>query len=126
MTTAMVILNNVPQMSLCSICHKPGACCSRFNLFVDQEENPMTVWENTWREDAQNILDERRLPFRPVELLGRFTDDESGDVYGTPYFSCDHLTTEGQCGIYNERPRLCRTFVPASSPLCVFHKESDR
>ena len=40
-------------------------------------------------------------------------------------FSCDALQTDGRCGIYETRPKLCRDFKPGSDPLCVHYGEAE-
>lgn len=44
---------------------------------------------------------------------------------GRELTSCPYLRWEGEhaaCSIYNTRPRVCREFVPGSSPFCTLYK----
>lgn len=121
MTTELVILSNIPAMSLCEICPKPGHCCS--NFFLRQDGQAFTAWKTSWQEDAQAFLDERGLPFTP-DLLDQETEGDEG-IYGVPIFSCVHLQN-GRCSIYSDRPNVCRIFIPAASSLCVMYAEEPR
>ncbi|WP_368855573.1 YkgJ family cysteine cluster protein [Sphingomonas glacialis] len=88
----------------------PGACCKRLNLsggpampsggFID---SPMSF------ERAEHVAMQFGLPFRP----------SSQRIDGTWEWTCDQLTDAGRCGIYDDRPRLCRAFKPGADPLCV-------
>jgi Fe-S-cluster containining protein len=60
-----------------------------------------------------------QLPFVPLEVWGRWIDEESGRTYSAYWYRCSNLLPNGRCGDYDNRPGLCRSFEPASDPLCV-------
>lgn len=94
----------------------PGACCKRLTLSggprTSLDENigsPMSF------ERAEHIAMTLSIPFRP----------SSQRLDGTWEWTCDALTTSGRCGIYDDRPLLCRMFTPGSDPLCVHYVARD-
>ena len=94
-------------MSLCDTCHSPGHCCRDMNLYGNGLEDPDML-----EHEAVEILNAMDLPFVPY---GR-------DNQGALRFMCPHLTNEGRCGVYENRPDTCRNFEPASGPLCVYYE----
>lgn len=109
-----------PAMKLCQICPKPGRCCSGFILSNDQ--GSITVWAESWEANAADYPKAHGLPFRPARREGSYWTPSFGE-YTIVRFACEHLTSEGRCGIYDTRPEVCRRFVPGESTLCVFGKE---
>lgn len=101
-----VLQRDDPRQHLCSICPVPGACCKGFMLFIGHE--PVI------EDDAELVLEENKLPFKV----------QGFDEHGQLLFSCPRLGEDGRCTIYEERPDLCRSFVPTSSPLCKFPLQS--
>lgn len=120
MSTALVVLNNVPQMHLCSICPKPGVCCSNFVL------PGITFWEDDTPEFIILRMKEEQgidhfIPVQQGQLFG--FDDKSLKHYGYWRFSCSKLK-DGRCSIYNTRPAVCSDFVPTTGEgLCAFDEE---
>lgn len=111
-----VLQEHNPLMSLCAVCPVPGMCCKEFSLFRGTE---IMFPLETWQKDAEEYLLRHNLPFKPIKIeqvLGR------NPYYVTLRYSCPKLTPEGRCGIYQDRPEVCRKFVPGSSALCCFHK----
>ena len=95
---------------LCAVCLEPGACCKKLNLsggprsaLGEHVGSPMSF------ERAEHIALKVGIPFRPSE--------QRAD--GTWLWTCNQLTDEGLCGIYESRPALCRSFAPGQDPLCV-------
>ena len=117
MSFALVVLNDVPQMHLCSVCAKPGACCSNFVLSSNSFDG--VFWLDEWPVEAQRMLHERGLPFVPLHVSG-IMFDAAGRGYGYGRFGCDKLLPSGLCGIYDTRPYVCSSFVPASNRLCIY------
>ena len=60
----------------------------------------------------QSDRESRPMPFVPWQRV-RTADDEFWR------WRCTELTADGRCGIYENRPRACQVFEPASDPLCV-------
>lgn len=96
-------------MSMCDVCLSPGACCRRMSLSggnpVANIAGPMS------RERAEHLALHHGLPFVPGEQK----------LDGTWYYSCTQLQKDGRCGIYEERPDLCRRYDAGSDPLCVHY-----
>ena len=116
---ALVNIGDVPQMTLCGMCPKPGHCCKNIYLTKQSNGEPPTYWADTWEEDARARMTEYGYPFLPGRIVHTYTSDE-GREYVTINYDCPKLTDAGLCSIYEDRPKLCRQFVPESSPLCVF------
>lgn len=118
MTEALVRLDDLPQMTLCSICPKPGHCCKSFTLFT-LDETEVTFWRDGFEEQAKEYA-----PFVPT-IQAEYVSKETGEPYVSVRWSCPHLTGQGRCGIYETRPVICRRFLPGDkSQLCVFHPEN--
>lgn len=111
--------------SLCDSCSKPGACCNDMVLFGARW--PGTAWADSWREDALGHIDNAipGHPFIPLRLEiveGDCRDPAAGDRdYGKVHWACTKLTPEGRCGIYEDRPQLCRDYAAGSDRLCVMY-----
>lgn len=93
-------------MSLCDVCMSPGACCKRLVLShvgTGDGLGPMS------REKAEHYVMGKGLPFQP----GFQRED------GIWVWWCPELKPDGRCGIYEDRPQLCRDFAPGSDALCV-------
>lgn len=102
--------------SMCDRCLAPGHCCKRLTLSgtVDGEriQDPMSF------EKAEHLALKARLwMMRPAHQR----ED------GRWQWSCTQLLPNGRCGIYEDRPQLCRLYRPGEDGLCVHHweKESD-
>lgn len=111
-------------MSLCDRCFAPGQCCR--NITLTTAGQPIAVWDNV--DPQQGLADQTGimgLPFEPLERLGQWTATEgadAGSTYSTWRWSCPKLLPSGRCGIYEERPDVCRNFEPATSDrLCVHY-----
>lgn len=70
--------------------------------------------------DIQRTLDLENLPF---ELIGWvwLHKYEGKSLEGVAMFNCPELLPNGRCGIYENRPELCRKFEEGSEPLCVHY-----
>ncbi len=82
-----------PGEVLCSYC--TGKCCRYFALPIDTPQ--------TW-EDYDHI--------RWYMMHGRvsiFVEDETW--YLTVHVDCQHLQDDHRCGIYEQRPRICRSYT---------------
>lgn len=119
-TLLPVLQQNHPNMSLCSICPKPGHCCHGFVLQGESNSAVSTEWEDSWREDALARMRNNDLPFLPFEMCDGLSKDENGREYGWVRLTCPKLIN-GRCSIYETRPTVCRTYVPGESGICVFH-----
>jgi Fe-S-cluster containining protein len=82
-----------PGQCLCEFC--TGKCCRYFSLPID---NP-----STW-DDFDSI--------RWYLAHGRTAIYvEAGQWYLLVYSRCNHLTPDNRCGIYLNRPRICREYT---------------
>lgn len=112
---------SLPLIDCLRECPSIGACCRRLALWSSGQ-----AWPNT--EDpveAQKQIDtwgETGLPFEIIERA-----DEYGGLTGEPtgfkvwLVGCKMVMSDGMCGIYEHRPKLCRDFRPGADPLCVKH-----
>lgn len=102
-------------------CHWLGACCEKLVLWVNRRPWPAT-------EDpveAQQMIDNYADGALPFELLahGQTTYDNKHTGNHAWYLRCKMIRRDGLCGIYEQRPEVCRSFVPGKDPLCVKHPE---
>jgi Fe-S-cluster containining protein len=58
------------------------------------------------RSTVRRMVKMEGLPFTPME---------KGNVEW--FFSCSKLTESGRCGIYEDRPEVCRKYI-ASTEIC--------
>lgn len=94
---------------MCDVCLSPGACCRRIFLSGgapgERLEDPMS------HERAEHLAMRFGLPFVPGAQL----ED------GRWQWACYHLDSNGRCGIYDQRPEVCRIYRPGSDALCVHY-----
>ncbi len=83
-----------PQYVLGGSCHKRGVCCRSII------GNPPNIIKKTW---GLRLYAGYHALMHKFEVVGRTEDD--GLI-----FSCGHLRSDGRCGIYRHRPRLCRNY----------------
>lgn len=104
-------------MSLCDVCTRPGRCCSGF------------VLNASWANDVTAL--EALAGLASCDPLNR---DDRAPAYGLPFlplykdpkgwwrFWCPNLGRDGRCGDYENRPQVCRDFVPESGDaLCALN-----
>ena len=94
---------------LCETCKSPGACCKR--MFLNGGPGPFHMHEPMSRENAEHAAHRLDIPFLPSH--------QKED--GTWEWSCTQLLDNGRCGIYEERPNVCRIYEAGSSPLCIHY-----
>jgi Fe-S-cluster containining protein len=93
-----------------------GHCCRGFSL---EHPHEVVKAEFAKAEAGQESLIPDVLTIAPMLVpLGSFRGQE--------LFSCRHLSSEGNCTIYETRPRMCREF-PGPNPCpyrnCASHGE---
>lgn len=93
-----------------------GHCCRGFSL-----EHPHSVVEaefDRWKNDGQSFIPDVAIIAPMLIPLGTFRGQE--------LFSCKNLSKEGNCQIYETRPKMCRDF-PGPNPCpyrnCASHGE---
>jgi len=99
-------------ISLCAVCRQPGHCCT--NIKVNA----------TWWDDEP--LADQTLRVLGVVMTGRptgerFVDHKTERTYGDYALDCTQLQVDGRCGIYDDRPYMCKHYPPGHDPLCVMH-----
>jgi Fe-S-cluster containining protein len=112
-----VLQSSVSQMQLCGICPDPGRCCRK--MVLSSGAQALTYWKDGWEDAARADMQRRGLPFEPLAIAEEYADSE-GIAYVSVFMTCPELLPNGRCGIYEDRPRVCRSYVPASDRLCVF------
>lgn len=92
-----------------------GHCCRGFALGKSFEE----VWEDyeRWKKDPASasipdvhLIAPMLIPIKKLRSEWLYT--------------CNHLKKNGDCGIYEQRPRMCRDFPgdkPCPFPICSSH-----
>lgn len=107
-------------MSICDRCTDPGHCCRRLKLYGNDFEVPYAYDEASAAEEII-LMDELeyrnfgfRIPFVPYTQID-----------GVVLFMCPKLGNDGRCTDYENRPRICREYQPATGDdLCVMPKGS--
>lgn len=59
---------------------------------------------------------------RWIELHGIRLFEQDGGVWARITAACTHLTEEGQCGIYAERPQACREFPMVQTDIAIVNE----
>lgn len=90
-----------------------GDCCRSFPLGHSPEE--MAANYRAWRSKGKGpIINDIFLIWPMIRHLGFFdknpTAPEKGSTSGEHYYSCIHLNDFGDCGIYEDRPAMCRDY----------------
>ena len=104
------------QSDICQRCVTPGHCCTGFNL--SNSEHPLVFW------DDEPIPD--KPPFVPTQRWGQWTAEsgaDAGRTYSAWDWRCTLLRSDGRCGDYENRPQLCRDYVPLTDHLCIMKKK---
>jgi uncharacterized protein len=92
---------------LCQQCK--GQCCKHVALEIDKP---------TCKKDYDNIR--WYLMHKNVEV---FIDNDGG--WNIKFSShCEHLEKNGQCGIYETRPKICRDY-PGKDEACEYAGETE-
>lgn len=121
-----VLQENHPMMSMCNWCPEPGHCCKKFQLSAPgngEYGTNFSFWKGDRdgtlaRRDAEAELERRGVPF-VIHSVDEEWRTERGHHFVRFYFCCPELLPSGRCGIYEERPDLCRSFIPGSDDLCL-------
>ncbi|MCX5661939.1 MAG: YkgJ family cysteine cluster protein [Planctomycetota bacterium] len=89
--------------SLCSRC--TAICCRYFALQIDTPTDPAEFDDIRW--------------YLAHESVHVFIED--GDWYLAIQTRCQHLAEDNRCGIYEDRPKICREF---STENCDYHQDA--
>ena len=112
----------IPKVDCIRDCPDLGHCCKRFVL------NPTSLPPFNERRSIKGIwrkLRQFKLPFKPLELSGI---NGSGGKTGKMdwWFTCPILGKDGKCGDYENRPQVCKSFVPGGGDaLCLIKPEGE-
>ena len=101
-------------------CPDLGHCCKRFVLTVFKA---MPFDEKKSIKGVRRKLRKFKLPFEPFELSedNNAVQDIGKKVW---WFTCPLLGEDGKCGDYENRPDLCKKFVPGGGDhLCLIRPE---
>lgn len=112
--------------SICDSCSAPGACCK--TIRVSNRLNVTTALEAlAIMASCQPASGELGLPFIPRERTRSYLNGEFSisPVVEEWTYDCIHLTSEGRCGNYEFRPKLCRVFEAGVDKPCVMRPESE-
>lgn len=88
------------ETCLCERC--TALCCRYFALQIDEPQSPQEFDDVRWYLAHENVH--------------IFVED--GDWYLSVQTKCQHLEPNNQCGIYEDRPKICRTY---STENCDYH-----
>jgi len=98
--------------SMCDSCMSPGACCKSLHLRGGYAEDGHRLGDGPMSfERAEHLALKNGLwMMRPLY------QDENGWRW-----SCTALGRDGRCTIYEDRPDLCRRYLPGEDGLCVHY-----
>jgi Fe-S-cluster containining protein len=110
-------IKNPPPIDCLRDCQDIGACCQSMVLWA---------WDEPWPRtedltEARQTIEKRGLPF---EIVSRgYAVDAGNRPTGRHawYLTCKMVLPDGLCGIYENRPEVCRDFIPGHDCLCVKH-----
>ncbi len=104
----------------CDSCSDPGRCCRQFYL-ATRENGTAEVRTGTTRDEARRQMEAKGWPFEPLDHRPFEMDGQWIDAWT---FFCTKLLPNGRCGVYEDRPQLCRDYEPGSDALCVYYGRS--
>jgi len=109
-------------MNACDSCRDPGHCCRSFH--IPRHFKPEQTREEI-RELLRKGLDgfERKcesVPFEPLIRSNLYGEEGATEPYSVTWsFSCPMLKTDGRCGIYEDRPQVCRNYEAGTDQICI-------
>ena len=95
----------------CDNCKNPGCCCKAF-LLKNSELSAFSAIES--KGETLQRLKLAKLPFKPIRKGKQFW-----------VFTCTKIK-KGKCEIYNNRPKLCKTYRPGTGNLCCMSKKYNK
>lgn len=107
-----VLRSEIPAMTMCAVCPKPGHCCH--NLMLSEDGEDIVYKNGTPFEEIAAKLRAENLPFEPLAVF-----EDHGETFSCTY-KCRNLLPNGLCGDYLKRPQLCRDYAPLDDELCIF------
>ncbi|MCK5607556.1 YkgJ family cysteine cluster protein [Candidatus Pacearchaeota archaeon] len=110
----------IPKVDCMRDCPDLGHCCKRFVLTTFSFP-PFD--EGRSLKGVRRKLRQFKLPFEVLELSA---DNNSNQKTAKKvwWFTCPVLGKDGRCGDYENRPRVCKSFVPGGGDeLCLIKPE---
>lgn len=115
-----------------------GHCCKCFPLGIEPDERPtgfspdeLEEIFNAHAEDREptanggRYLNDIEIVYPMIRYLGESTVRIDGEKVDPPIhvYECAHLQENGDCGIYESRPEVCRDYPygrPCGQPDCTW------
>lgn len=98
---------------LCESCIAPGSCCKKMHL-----TGGVSLHDGVrLGKPMSHELAEKLTALNGLHTF--FPTHQRPD--GSWEFACTALQPDGRCGIYEDRPELCKSYVAGSDPLCVHY-----
>jgi len=108
-------IKSSPSFDCLRDCPDLGHCCKRFVLQHERFDVGRSL------KGVRRNLRKYDLPFNPIGLEPTKTGSK------TWWFTCPLLGKDGKCGDYENRPDLCRRFVPGNGDeLCLIEPEKEK
>lgn len=88
-----------------------GACCKKMPLPYSPER--MAWFYRAWRNQIKGAVDvnDIHLLWPMVRFTGETRDTEiEGKTETRWLYDCAHQSENGDCGIYEDRPEMCRNY----------------
>lgn len=98
-------------------CKRCGKCC--LAVFIPVTDEDMERWRCEGKKEIVRAMEHSKATWAGDIIIS----SEDGKIM----FTCPFLRWEGRhytCTIYEDRPRVCREYIPGSSELCSQFKKS--
>ena len=93
-------------------CRRCGTCCQiHFSVYALEED--IARWRAEGRDDILRLLEDEEMAWAGDPLVSTTTGESL-----SPCPFLQEVDTCFVCAIHPTRPRICREFLPAVSPLC--------
>ena len=103
----MMTDHDVPEVA----CKRCGKCCYAVHAFATGED--MEKWKKQGKMDIVRVMEH----YEPVWAGDIIVSSRDGSVLSTCPFLRDDETYH-TCIIYEDRPSVCRNYIPGSSDIC--------
>lgn len=111
----------LPALPMCEVCPDPGRCCRKLHLneVYPDKTSALAFWRESGTPlHALVLMASWGFPFMPVEAHEFEVDGKPARTFS---YSCGELRVDGRCGVYEDRPQLCRDYAPGQDAMCVYH-----
>jgi Fe-S-cluster containining protein len=117
MSHFLILEQQRPEMSLCSICPDKGHCCRNF-------DSSLVYWDDASHDEVTRYM--HFIAGEPMPWIVRGPGPkrfkQNGRAFSHWLFDCPKLGPDGLCTDYENRPQACRSLVPGTVDVCTFNE----